>query len=142
MVTGIADTLWSLEGIAEKIEANRPRPGKRGPYKKRGALILLNRNASNFRPLSRVRNHSLLPQARKIPFSEGSVPHYRNFRGLEMTDAQRRAAIQTLIKKHTDANTTSQAVARASLIKEGIYTKKGNLRVEFGGETKKSKSAA
>jgi hypothetical protein len=35
MAAGIADTLWSLEDIAERIEAGRPQPGKRGPYKKR-----------------------------------------------------------------------------------------------------------
>lgn len=38
MAAGIADTLWSLEDIAERIEANRPQPGKRGPYKKRVAI--------------------------------------------------------------------------------------------------------
>jgi hypothetical protein len=32
---GITDRLWSLEDIAERIEANRPQPTKRGPYKKR-----------------------------------------------------------------------------------------------------------
>lgn len=58
-----------------------------------------------------------------------------------MTDVQRRAAIQALIKRHTAANTTSRAVARTSLIKEGIYTKKGALRVEFGGAGKKIKTA-
>ena len=35
MAAGVTDTLWSLEDIAEKIEADRPQPGKRGPYKKR-----------------------------------------------------------------------------------------------------------
>lgn len=59
-----------------------------------------------------------------------------------MTDAQRRLAIQSLIAKHTAANTVSKAVARESLIKEGIYTQKGKLRVEFGGEPKKAKTAA
>lgn len=59
-----------------------------------------------------------------------------------MTDAQRRIAIQDLIEKHTAANTVSKAVARASLISEGIYTQKGELRVEFGGQGKKAKSAA
>ena len=37
MAAGISDTLWTMEDIAERIEANRPRPGKRGPYKKRDA---------------------------------------------------------------------------------------------------------
>jgi IS1 family transposase len=35
MAAGITDTLWSMEDIAEKIEASRPQAGKRGPYKKR-----------------------------------------------------------------------------------------------------------
>jgi hypothetical protein len=35
MAAGITDRLWSMEDIAERIEANRPQPGKRGPYKKR-----------------------------------------------------------------------------------------------------------
>jgi 3-methyladenine DNA glycosylase/8-oxoguanine DNA glycosylase len=35
MAAGIADTLWSMEDIAERIEARRPQVGKRGPYKKR-----------------------------------------------------------------------------------------------------------
>jgi hypothetical protein len=59
-----------------------------------------------------------------------------------MTDEQRRAEIRKLIEKHTAANTVSKDVARASLISEGIYTKKGALRVGFGGESKKAKTAA
>lgn len=35
MAAGITDSLWSLEDIAERIEARRPAPAKRGPYKKR-----------------------------------------------------------------------------------------------------------
>lgn len=35
MAAGITDRLWSLEDIAERIEARRSKPGKRGPYKKR-----------------------------------------------------------------------------------------------------------
>jgi IS1 family transposase len=38
MAAGITDTLWSLEDIAERIEARRPEPAKRGPYKKRLAV--------------------------------------------------------------------------------------------------------
>jgi IS1 family transposase len=37
MAAGISDRLWSMEDIAERIEANRPKPGTRGPYKKRSA---------------------------------------------------------------------------------------------------------
>lgn len=35
MAAGITKELWSLEMIADRIEANRPQPAKRGPYKKR-----------------------------------------------------------------------------------------------------------
>jgi hypothetical protein len=44
MAANITNKLWSLEDIAERIEARRPQPalgkrGQRGPYKKaRGAL--------------------------------------------------------------------------------------------------------
>jgi hypothetical protein len=58
-----------------------------------------------------------------------------------MTDAQRHSLILGLIDRHTAANTVSRTQARNTLIKEGIYTKKGTLRVEFGGESKKSKRA-
>jgi hypothetical protein len=37
MAAGISDTLWTMEDIAERIEARRPQPGKRGPYRKREA---------------------------------------------------------------------------------------------------------
>ncbi|HEX3888596.1 MAG TPA: IS1 family transposase [Phenylobacterium sp.] len=40
MAAGITDKLWSLEDIAERIEAKRPQPGKRGPYKKRAVADL------------------------------------------------------------------------------------------------------
>jgi IS1 family transposase len=36
MAAGVSATLWTMEDIAEKIEALRPAPGPRGPYKKRG----------------------------------------------------------------------------------------------------------
>jgi IS1 family transposase len=35
MAAGVSATLWTMEDIAERIEARRPRPGKRGPYRKR-----------------------------------------------------------------------------------------------------------
>lgn len=59
-----------------------------------------------------------------------------------MTDAERRKAIGKLIAKHTSIHTASKAVARKSLIDGGIYTRKGKLRAEFGGEPKKADTAA
>jgi IS1 family transposase len=35
MAAGVSQTLWTMEDIAERIEARRPLPRKRGPYKKR-----------------------------------------------------------------------------------------------------------
>ena len=35
MAAGVTDRLWSLEDIANRIEAGKPAPAKRGPYKKR-----------------------------------------------------------------------------------------------------------
>jgi hypothetical protein len=60
----------------------------------------------------------------------------------DMTDAQRRAAIQKLIADYTATYSVDKKTARDTLIKEGIYTKKGALRVEFGGKSKKARSAA
>lgn len=39
MAAGITKTLWSLEDIAERIEARNAKPAKRGPYRKREAEI-------------------------------------------------------------------------------------------------------
>jgi len=35
MVAGVSKTLWTMEDIAERIEARTAKPAKRGPYKKR-----------------------------------------------------------------------------------------------------------
>jgi hypothetical protein len=59
-----------------------------------------------------------------------------------MTVAQRNAEILRILKAQTKRNTASKAAARASLIGEGIYTKKGKLRVAFGGSSKKASAAA
>ncbi|WP_204262623.1 hypothetical protein [Methylobacterium sp. BTF04] len=59
-----------------------------------------------------------------------------------MTDEKRRTAIKALIAKRTVANTASKAVARAALIREGIYKQDGKLQVKFGGERKKDTRAA
>lgn len=58
-----------------------------------------------------------------------------------MTQAQRNAAILEWLKTFTEQNTTSKTVAREGLIAEGIYTRKGKLRVEYGGKSKKVNSA-
>jgi hypothetical protein len=36
MAAGISETLWSMKELAEMIDANLPKPGKRGPYKRSG----------------------------------------------------------------------------------------------------------
>ncbi|WP_146217025.1 hypothetical protein [Falsiroseomonas bella] len=51
-----------------------------------------------------------------------------------MTDAQRQA-IKRIIQRHTAVNTTSRAVARAALVREGIHTADGRLAPEYGGRT-------
>jgi hypothetical protein len=33
MASGLSATLWSMKDMAEMIDANLPKPGKRGPYK-------------------------------------------------------------------------------------------------------------
>jgi hypothetical protein len=35
MAAGVSDRLWSLADLAELVEARAPKPGPRGPYKKR-----------------------------------------------------------------------------------------------------------
>lgn len=59
-----------------------------------------------------------------------------------MTLAQRNGEILRILDAQTKRNTVSKAVARAALIDEGLYTKKGKLRVEFGGKSKKADADA
>jgi hypothetical protein len=35
MAAGVSKTLWSMEDLCEKMDVVAPKPGKRGPYKKR-----------------------------------------------------------------------------------------------------------
>jgi hypothetical protein len=39
MAAGVSKTLWSVEDIANLVEAAAPAPAKRGPYKPRAARI-------------------------------------------------------------------------------------------------------
>jgi hypothetical protein len=34
MAAGISDTLWSMTDLATMVDAEQPKPGPRGPYKK------------------------------------------------------------------------------------------------------------
>lgn len=52
---------------------------------------------------------------------------------VRVTDAERNHAISGLIRDYTAKITRSPETARKALIKEGIYTPKGNLKAEFGG---------
>lgn len=55
-----------------------------------------------------------------------------------MTDSQYRAAVASAIERFTQRHSGSAAAARKALSAGGVYTKKGQLRVAFGGERKKS----
>ena len=59
-----------------------------------------------------------------------------------MMHSQRNQKILNAIAEETKLALQSKKAARAALISEGIYTTKGKLRVEFGGERKKARSAA
>jgi hypothetical protein len=58
-----------------------------------------------------------------------------------MTRAERNRKIIEAMEAETTRALVSRQAARELLIKDGIYTKKGELRVEFGGERAKKKSS-
>jgi len=58
-----------------------------------------------------------------------------------MTIEERNAEILRLLAERTQANTISRAVARKALIADGIYTQKGKVRAEYGGEPKPKDAA-
>ena len=37
MAAGVSDRLWSLDDVIARIDADAPKPGKRGPYKPRNS---------------------------------------------------------------------------------------------------------
>lgn len=59
-----------------------------------------------------------------------------------MTHAQRNQKILKAIAEETERAISSKKIARDTLISEGIYTTRGKLRVEFGGDSKKVRAAA
>lgn len=56
-----------------------------------------------------------------------------------VTRAERNRMIIEAMEAETERALVSRKAARDLLISEGIYTKKGKLRVEFGGESSKKK---
>ncbi|MFG1359059.1 hypothetical protein [Xanthobacter pseudotagetidis] len=50
-----------------------------------------------------------------------------------MADSERFAAIKRYIRAYTAEHSSTRESARRALISEGIYTKEGALRPEFGG---------
>jgi hypothetical protein len=59
-----------------------------------------------------------------------------------MTHAQRNQKILKAIEAETKRALASKRAARETLIKEGIYTTKGKLRVKFGGTGSKKETVA
>jgi hypothetical protein len=59
-----------------------------------------------------------------------------------MTNAERNRKILDAISRKTAQATSSRQAARHTLIAEGIYTTKGQLRAEFRISEKKTKPAA
>ena len=59
-----------------------------------------------------------------------------------MSDATRNETIKKLIVERTRAKTVCRKIARETLISEGVYTKKGTIRANYGGGAKKSTNAA
>ena len=79
------------------------------------------------------RNHERLSTSR--------VDAFRQKEAEPVTHAQRNARILEILETKTREATVSKKAAREHLIGEGIYTKKGKLRVEFGGKSKAEAAA-
>lgn len=62
--------------------------------------------------------------------------------GHHMTRGERNQKIIDAIEAETIRASASKKTARDALIKDGIYTKKGKLRVEFGGGLAKKETVA
>lgn len=58
-----------------------------------------------------------------------------------MTDEKRLQLAREAIREFSAQNSKSRKAARAGLMKTGIYTRKGKIRAEYGGEPKAAKTA-
>lgn len=58
-----------------------------------------------------------------------------------MTKHERNSIIMAQLEQTTKVGLKSKASARSILVKEGIYTAKGNLKAEFGGRGRRSNAA-
>jgi hypothetical protein len=58
-----------------------------------------------------------------------------------MDQDTRRAKIRELIETYTQEKAATPAIARQTMINEGLYTKKGQFRAEYGGGPKAKKVA-
>lgn len=65
-----------------------------------------------------------------------------SYRSYRVTRMERNRKIIDAMEAETALALVSRKAARALLIKDGIYTKKGKLRAKFGGEGSKKSSAA
>ena len=53
-----------------------------------------------------------------------------------MTSSEQRAAVKKLILQHTKKISASKKAAMDSLVRDGIYTRKGRLTARYGGGKK------
>jgi hypothetical protein len=60
---------------------------------------------------------------------------------MDMDQEERRARLLKFIAEYTKEKTATSKLARQTLIDEGIYNKKGQLRAEFGGGVKAQRVA-
>lgn len=56
-------------------------------------------------------------------------------------NTSQRAALVQLMQRYTNKKSKSASTARAALIAEGIYTKKGKISAAYGGESLKKRPA-
>ena len=79
----------------------------------------------------------------RLAFVFGTAHRVPPFGSRWMTQTERNARILQAIDDRTREALTSKKTARDMLLSEGIYTRAGKLRVEYGGKpTKKAKVQA